>query len=227
MRLCILLKQSEESVPDSRLFLIKLQLEKGFTREFVDWFAGVHAPSLLRAGFRTVNSFLSHGSDDCVFNIHEILGAEIFDTEDYKREIASDEVFVNRIKKNIISRSNSIYRQIEVFKDGSAQDSLSSIDSTLVSPVVSVSATNLDDFNYFKNYLRLGGFSLPGMYRVRFCQLEGQHPSGKSIEPEYAVIIEWSNQHAASQFFSNFESEIETVMGRILVRSMSNNFFTS
>lgn len=222
-----MLKQSEESVPDSRLFLIKLQLEKGFTREFVDWFAGVHAPSLLRAGFRTVNSFLSHGSDDCVFNIHEILGAEIFDTEDYKREIASDEVFVNRIKKNIISRSNSIYRQIEVFRDGVAQNSLVSIESTLVSPVVSISAANLDDFNDFKKYLELAGFSLPGMHRVRFCQLEGQHPTGKSIEPEYAVIIEWSNQHSALQFFANFESRINSIIGTILVRSMSNNFFTS
>jgi hypothetical protein len=227
MKLCTLLNQSEKSVPDSRLFLIKLELEKGFTREFVDWFAGVHAPSLLRAGFRTVNSFLSHGSDDSVFNIHEILGAEIFDTEDYKREIASDEVFVNHIKKNIISRSNSIYRQIEVFRDGLAQGSFSSIESTLVSPVVSVSATNLDDFKYFKEYLRSAGFSIPGMYRLRFCQLEGQHPSGKSIEPEYAVIIEWSNQHSALQFFANFESRVDSIIGRILVRSMSNNFFTS
>lgn len=220
-----MLRHSERSIPDSRLFLIKLALEKGFTQDFVEWFSGVHAPSLLRAGFRTVNSFLTYGADDCIFNIHEILGDKIFESEDYKREIASDEVFVNHIKKNIISRSNSVYRQIEVSKGGLSQQSLSSIESSLVSPVISISATNLDEFNYYRNSLCSANVSLPGMFRARFCQLEGQHPSGKSIESEYAVIIEWCNQESALRFFANFEPRVDSVIGKILIRSISNSFF--
>jgi len=213
------------SVPDSRLFLIKLELEQGFSRNFIEWFAGVHSPALLRAGFRTVNSFQSHDSEDYIFNIHEILGDKIFDSEDYKREIASDAVFVNQIKKNIRSRSNSVYRQIEVIKGGLPQSSLSSLETSLASPIVSLSATNLNGFDSYRKSLSIGDSSVPGMHRVRFCQLEGQHPSGRSTESEHMVVIEWFSQEAALRFFANFEPQVDWIIGKLLSRSISTNFF--
>lgn len=212
-------------VPDSRLFLIKLELEKGFTGDFVEWFSGVHAPALLRSGFRTVNSFLCHGRDDQIFNIHEILGCEIFSTEIYRHEISSDEVFANQIKKNILSRSNSVYRQTEVYKSGLPQYSLSNLDSSLSSPVVSLSATNLDELNSFRKAFSSVDIASSGVNRARFCVLEGQHPSGKSIESENLVVIEWFNLGFALQFFENFEPHVDLVIGKLLSRSISTNFF--
>ena len=213
------------SIPDSRLFLIKLELEKGFTRDFIEWFSGVHAPALLRAGFRTVNSFLCHGLDDQVFNIHEILGDEIFSTEIYRHEISSDEVFANKIKKNIRSRSNSVYRQTEVYKSGLPQYSLSTLDSSLASPVVSLSATNLDELNSFRKVFSNVDIASSGVNRARFCVLEGQHPSGKSIESENLVVIEWFNLESALQFFESFEPQVDLAIGKLLSRSISTNFF--
>ena len=213
------------SVPDSRLFLIKLELEKGFTREFIEWFSGVHAPALLRSGFRTVNSFLRHGLDDQVFNIHEILGDEIFSTEIYKHEISSDEVFVNQIKKNIRSRSNSVYRQTDVYKAGLLQHSLSTLDSSLASPVVTLSATNLDELDSFRKVFSNADLELSGMNRARFCELEGQHPSGKSTESENLVVIEWLNLESALQFFETFKPRVDLAIGKLLSRSISTNFF--
>jgi len=210
-------------VPDSRLFLIKLELEKGFAKDFIEWFSGTHAPALLRAGFRTVNSFLSDESDDQVFNIHEILGDKIFGTESYMREIASDEVFVSHIKKNIRSRSNSVYRQTEVFKGGLPQHSLSTLDSSFSSPVVSLSATNLNEIDSFRKVFSNDAVS--GVNRARFCQLEGQHPSGRSTESENMVIIEWFNLESAVQFFKNFELRADLQIGKLLSRSISTNFF--
>ena len=215
------------SVPDSRLFLIKLELEEGFTREFIEWFSGVHAPALLRSGFRTVNSFLRHGLDDQVFNIHEILGDEIFSTEIYKHEISSDVVFANQIKKNIRSRSNSVYRQTEVYKSGLLQRSLSTLDSSLASPVVSLSATNPDELNSFREVCSNVDFVSSGMNRARFCVLDGQHPSGKSTESENLVVIEWFNLESALKFFETFKPRVDLAIGKLLSRSISTNFFVA
>jgi hypothetical protein len=215
------------AVPDSRLFLIKLELEKGFTREFIQWFSGVHAQALLRAGFRTVNSFLCHGSDNQIFNIHEILGDEIFKTENYQHEISSDTVFANQIKQNIRSRSNSVYRQNEMYKGGLPQHPLSTLDSSLASPVVSLSATNLDELKMFRRVFSNVDLSSSGMNRARFCVMEGQHPSGRSTESENLVVIEWFNLTSALQFFENFEPRVDLAIGQLLCRSISTSFFVN
>ena len=216
----------EDPVSDSRLFLIKLEFEPDSIGRFIEWFTVVHAPALLRAGFRTVNSFLYHGSDNRVFNIHEIIGDVIFGSDNYKHEIAIDSIFVNRIKKSIVSRSNSIYRQTAVFEAGLIQQPLTSLKVSLASPVVSLSNANPDSLNAWFERFSIQKIDVAGLYRTRFLKMDGEHPSGKSNEPDTQVLMEWFNLESAIEYFQNSTVPWSDVMlGKLICRSISASFY--
>ena len=199
---------------DARLFLIRLTIKQNTYRTFLTWFASRHASALIESGFFSANSFLVADHDQSViFNIHEIPGVEVFETDTYRELVLSDSDFKNNVAPNIVRRSNTIYRQVEQSTKKSAEHLIEFPTSTTV--VVLALSDEFDDLSaltFFRTEFLSTSRSVAGFSHARLCTKDGEHPFGPSTEATWVVISEWTNKHSAGDFLDLVAKSNDTRM---------------
>lgn len=209
-----------------RLFLIRLSLKPDTYHPFLTWFAVRHAPALIECGFYSANSFLGRSkSQQTIFNLHEIPGAKVFESEIYSDLVLSDSEFKTKIVPTFEHRSNTIYRQVVQFAKGSA-------DADIRFPLTSnVAIFSIADFHvdssaisYFESMITQHFSTAAGFAHARLCTKEGEHPSGPSSEANWIVISEWTSATDAEAFSNHIVMktnsplqylEVGTLAGRL------------
>ncbi|MEI7972033.1 MAG: hypothetical protein WCI10_05780 [Actinomycetota bacterium] len=185
-----------------RLFLIRLSLKPDTYQPFLTWFAIRHAPALIECGFYSANSFLGRStSQQTIFNLHEIPGAHVFESEMYRDLVLSDSEFKTTIIPTFEHRSNTIYRQVAQLAQGS-------VDADIRFPTTSnVAIFSIEDFDseisaisYFESMISPHFSTATGFAHARLCTKDGEHPSGPSSEANWIVISEWTSATDANAF---------------------------
>jgi len=184
------------------LFLIRLTLKQGTYFPFLSWFTVRHAPALIESGFYSANSFLSLANDQkTVFNLHEIPGTTVFESEKYRELVLSDVDFKTNIIPTFEHRSNTIYRQVSQLSQGSL-DADSRFPSTSHVALLSIEDFANDDsaVTYFDSDIAPHFAAATGFAHARLCTKDGEHPSGPSSEANWIVVSEWTSATDANTF---------------------------
>ena len=214
-----------------RLFLIRLTLKQDAYLPFLKWFAVRHAPALIECGFYSANSFLSLTNDQkTVFNLHEISGTKVFESEMYRDLVLSDDDFRTNIIPTFEHRSNTIFRQVSQLSQGSV-DSGSRFPSTSHVALFSIEGFGNDNsaVTYFDSDIAPHFAAAKGFAHARLCTKDGEHPSGPSSESNWIVVSEWTSATDANTFVNSLADsttgpfknlEIGTLAGRL--RSTKN-----
>ena len=185
-----------------RLFLIRLTLKQDAYLPFLKWFAVRHAPALIECGFYSANSFLSLTNDQkTVFNLHEISGTKVFESEMYRDLVLSDDDFRTNIIPTFEHRSNTIFRQVTQLSQGSV-DAGSRFPSTSHVALFSIEdfANDNSAVTYFDSDIAPHFAAATGFAHARLCTKDGEHPSGPSSEANWIVVSEWTSATDANTF---------------------------
>jgi hypothetical protein len=150
-----------------------------------EWYAGRHAPDLIRAGFYTAQVYYSDIGAPRICNLYEIPGPELFLTPAY-RDVAAKDTDGPAVIALLTSRSNTIYEQL-----------LTAGDATVDAPALSTCRFELpvaeDDalieWYHAEEFPRLR--RQPGFRGGRLCRRGPPHPTAASRDPRWFAINEW------------------------------------
>lgn len=163
------------------------------------WYAGRHAPDLIRAGFYTAQVYYSDLGSPRICNLYEIPGPELFLTQAY-RDVAAHDTDGPAVIPLLTSRSNTIYEQmvttsVAPARDGEADRVTAPALSTCRFDLPAADDEALLDWYGAEEYPRLR--RQPGFHAGRLCRRGPPHPTAPSRDPRWFAINEWDAVRSA------------------------------
>lgn len=163
------------------------------------WYAGRHAPDLIRAGFYTAQVYYSDLGSPRICNLYEIPGPELFLTQAY-RDVAAHDTDGPAVIPLLTSRSNTIYEQmltasVAPARDGEADRVAAPALSTCRFDLPAADDEALLDWYGAEEYPRLR--RQPGFHAGRLCRRGPPHPTAPSRDPRWFAINEWDAVRSA------------------------------
>jgi hypothetical protein len=159
------------------------------------WIAEKHLPDLLAAGFLTAASYEEINGSGHTADIYEIPHIEIFKTPAYRATGSdADDPERPRALAAMTNRSNTTYRVRA--EHGDMELGGNSEVVTLIQFEASATSPGGQDTEFVTN-LQQACISVMDSFsgvleRVRVCERSGNHPDYPSDQPNWLIMLEWS-----------------------------------
>jgi hypothetical protein len=180
---------------DPIFYIVELELPESDLEGFQRWYAAVHTPHLYEAGFTLCTSYRAIAGAMSVVDIYQAPGWDIFESapfENYRRVAAADPHCPSYIGKNDNTRTPYHYVQWSEPPDAG-------IARPLVTDWITVwrFPAEQSTFDKIGSWLRDGGeahLRERGAAHIRLLRKGREAPTGASIRPEGAIIVQWPKQ---------------------------------
>lgn len=183
---------------DPIFYIVELDLPDQDLRGFLDWYASVHAPHLYEAGFTLCTSYRALSGAMSLVDIYQAPDWGIFESgpfEDYRKVAAADPYRPAYIGRNRNTRTP--YHHVPWSQPGDPD-----IGRPLVADWLTIWRFAADDALLARvgDWLSGAGaarLSESGADHIRLLRKGREAPTGPSIRPAAAIVVQWQGRPAA------------------------------
>jgi hypothetical protein len=174
------------------LYAVCGEIDAPFLPVFYEWYARRHAPDVIGLGFWSARSYVGLESEQNVWDLYEIPGAEVFDRPEYEA-MSNGDPGVAEALSHFGRRTVTLYDQVLIVgpKDGHAP-----LSGRFLTAIRLDGGRGIAEG--YEDVVLAPLHGATGFVRGRLCaRSPPQHPWWPTTEPEWCGIVEWDWAEAA------------------------------
>jgi hypothetical protein len=179
-------------VAESIFYVVEIALPDADLAKFAEWYAAVHAPHLFQAGFTNCTSYLATSGGLSVVDIYQAADWSMFETPAFARyrRIVFTEPYRPAVLAGIENTRTVYHHHIGTPLPSCDPDA--PLDADWVSIWRFGGEVGVED--RAAAWLASGGAAALGADRTRLLHRGQDAPTGTSIRPALALVLEWSRR---------------------------------